>query len=1069
MIKSVVAVAAAGIVLGAFGGAMPRRGAPVFADGFDVPGTFAENWSVSGKAKSETGAMSVDAVGTVVQATPRRKIPLEVIVEGSVAYAEEGTGDGWAGLKFDGYLFLLSPSGSSWLNLTQTRVTAGDNGRRVAIPGYRTGERVKLSVVRRRTGGTLTYAFFANGLAAGEFTAPIPKADGDAGYAPPAFVAYNRRTTLDDFGVFAIRDESASPNLIANSSAEYDREGLPCALCRCGNYDFEFGPLEGYERDYLPGFGVDRNVAHSGRQSMFLKAYRHVPNPGFQCHNAGTLKDAAGVFSVWMKASVPGVTVSLFYAGRSAKVKITTEWARYEVANPKLGGKGIYSPVGGGIVSKESPDGEFTVWFDDFQAEIVDLPEGGFRPGVSYASPYRPADIDRTRYGQKERIVRTRIEVPELPAGTVPTADLDVWRDKAAEAGPFMNGPRKAKLATKVYLACDTANLYVGYRCLGEPAADLEAPLIGVKDPSKATAADARDRIELYRHNSVETFLSPTQKPQWFQLMATANGQQTDFWRDGLEWSGKWTLRTRKTGEGVDFLLTIPAEDFASPELKDTWFANFCRNDAGNNESSCIFPVLVGEVKFRDMRRWAELAFPHRVAEAWRRVKGSTASAKGAGASEKVVGRLNFYMDEPEAVWRVIGADGAVSVARKPLAEIPEGTNVVSFSANGKSYSDTVVKLPYREDAVQINRFARCLERHGRKILPIAHAMPCLDWYWITSGYVSALTTMYAEIGGFRHLSLNANSRNFETYLYPHADAYWRVCDKYGISNITAVRYLDVAQPGLTPSQVAARRATNAVTRAKLERSGVIASIVIDEPELSLKSEECYRYLLSQRPHYAYRPMMMNNTYMGIPNDYARLETDVLMIDDYLTNDEARTVDSALANVDAAVAKGVETSKPTFAYLVSQNYPLHSREPTYGEQIAQCYGALADGVSGIVFWGLMAPQTAGNWRAIKQLVREFAALEDRVLAEEPPAAVSCSAERAKLRFLPAVRDGALTLVACNIDQEALGEVRFTLPAPYAGAAQAEVLFENRTVEIRDGVLADRFAGHERHVYAVKAR
>ena len=230
MVKSVVAVAAAGIVLGAFGGAMPRRGAPFFADGFDVPGTFAENWSVSGKAKSETGAMSVDAVGTVVQATPRRKIPLEVIVEGSVAYAEEGTGDGWAGLKFDGYLFLLSPSGCSWLNLTQTKVTAGDNGRRIAIPGYRTGERVKLSVVRRRTGGTLTYAFFANGLAAGEFTAPIPKADGDAGYAPPAFAASTTASFQPIDSSTSIRS-SVAASFSAAPTPDWSMSGITIFVC----------------------------------------------------------------------------------------------------------------------------------------------------------------------------------------------------------------------------------------------------------------------------------------------------------------------------------------------------------------------------------------------------------------------------------------------------------------------------------------------------------------------------------------------------------------------------------------------------------------------------------------------------------------------------------------------------------------------------------------------------------------------------------------------------------------------------------------------------------------------
>jgi len=70
---------------------MPRRGAAVFADGFDQPGTFAENWGQPhGKVKSEDGRMVANAIGTVTQASPARTAPLDVLIEGSIAILDEG-------------------------------------------------------------------------------------------------------------------------------------------------------------------------------------------------------------------------------------------------------------------------------------------------------------------------------------------------------------------------------------------------------------------------------------------------------------------------------------------------------------------------------------------------------------------------------------------------------------------------------------------------------------------------------------------------------------------------------------------------------------------------------------------------------------------------------------------------------------------------------------------------------------------------------------------------------------------------------------------------------------------
>lgn len=1029
---------------------MPRRGAAVFADGFDQPGTFAENWGKPhGKVKSEDGRMVANAIGTVTQATPARTAPLDILVEGSIAILDEGRRVGWTGFSLDGYLFLLTSRGSSWLNLNNNLKSA-DNGKHVKIGGYKTGDSVKLTVVRRKRGGSCEYSFYANGIPAGTFAAPVPDKP-----AMPVFSTYDLKSTLDDIGVYVLADENASPNLISNASVEHVREGIPSMFARGGMYDFGKGPSEGYERDFLTGFGVDTNEAHSGRQSLFLTA---GPYHGGQIQpfNAGTVKGAAGVFSVYLKASAPGVVVNLHYAGKSKKVRLTTEWARYEVANPSLKGKGTYSPVSVNIDTKDSPKGKFTVWMDDFQAEIVDLPEGGFKDTVTYASPFRIADSDAVRYGPKEVIERPRYEVPELPQGVVPSVDLDGWREYAAVSGEFYTGPRAAKLQTRLQLACDKSNLYIGMRCEGEPAANLTAkPLL-----SKGSS-ETRDVLGLYIRDSIEMFLSPTQEKKWFHLMAMANGQQTDLWSENIDWNGKWKLEAKAVSGGVDYFMKIPAEDFASPGLKDTWFANFCRNDIANKESSCVYPVKVGNLNFRDIQRWAELSFPHDVAAAWRRVKGSTVTEKKAEAV-KVVGRLNYYMNEPEAKFRIT-KNGNTEEFSLDIRNLPVGTNTVTVGGEKVE----VIKYPYDPEGVQINRFALCLERHGRKLLPFAIMTPALHWWWVSPEAKGNLARFWGECG-FKYLNYYTSLRNFKD-LNPSMEAVMRACEEFGMLRLHALQYNDVTKPGMSPEEIAAQLETNAMVRARFDAKSVIGTIVIDEPELGMKSEDCYRYLKSMRPFYPTRPMVMNNTLMGIPNDYAHLETDILMLDDYLTKDETRTIASMMESIDAMTKKGRELARPSFAYVESANYPLHPCEPTYGQQIAQCYAVLASGVNGVVLWGLTPPATPDNWRAIKQLVKEFAVLENLILTEEPPPAVECAADRAKIRFRPAVKDGVLTLVTCNIDEQGAGKVVFNLPPPFSAAGEAEVLFENRKVKIENGAIADEFAGHTRHVYSVKTK
>jgi len=69
-----------------------------------------------------------------------------------------------------------------------------------------------------------------------------------------------------------------------------------------------------------------------------------------------------------------------------------------------------------------------------------------------------------------------------------------------------------------------------------------------------------------------------------------------------------------------------------------------------------------------------------------------------------------------------------------------------------------------------------------------------------------------------------------------------------------------------------------------------------------------------------------------------------------------------------------------------------------------------------------------------------------------------------------LHDGHLYLITCNVDENPAGVVTFTIPPQYRVAGgSAEVMFEDRKVDVSGNSFADTFEGHARHVYKLKIR
>ncbi|MEI6422002.1 MAG: hypothetical protein WCP55_07265, partial [Lentisphaerota bacterium] len=439
-----------------------------------------------------------------------------------------------------------------------------------------------------------------------------------------------------------------------------------------------------------------------------------------------------------------------------------------------------------------------------------------------------------------------------------------------------------------------------------------------------------------------------------------------------------------------------------------------------------------------------------------------------------LLGRLSYYMNEKEAVFNVNTnlADmdkmtAVLAVAGKtveapasakfkiamPLKDIPDGTHVATLALmkdNQKvaETSSELVKRPYKEGAAQINHFTRSLIHDGKPVFQFAP-------FFVFSKHQSKEYVIgavdWADKYGFRYLHILVDNRAVDQALL----ALGRAQEK-GIKVMLWTKYYE-----LTDEECDA-------LRKKLDFPNVISQMVLDEPELGMPSDAALAYLRKMRAKFPYHPTHMNNTVLGIPNRYANLETDILMLDDYLTNNENRTVASVVDATDIMLKAGKEEGKPCLYFIVCGNFPLHHREPSYDEQVAQTYGNIAAGCTGLsYFYGL--PTTPGNWKAYIQLNKEILSLNDILLSEEETTQAVSSGDPKTLRSITRRHDGYVYVISCNIDKNPIGKVTFTLPAEFKYDGDAEVMFEYRKIKPQDGRFSDEYPSHSRHVYKVKIK
>ena len=439
----------------------------------------------------------------------------------------------------------------------------------------------------------------------------------------------------------------------------------------------------------------------------------------------------------------------------------------------------------------------------------------------------------------------------------------------------------------------------------------------------------------------------------------------------------------------------------------------------------------------------------------------------------EIYSRYNYYMNEKNAVIvatlnmpNASSLKGVLSVGGKkttvklakdftinvPLASLSNGIHPVKleiFKGSKKLLQSqtNIVKKAFRANATQVDHQRRCLIVDGKPFLAI---IPATGVQPNTTAEMARNKIEHYRKSGFKCIQFWVK----KSALKP-AKEFYKAANAAGIKTIPAPVYIWGKKKNTTPEEFVRL----------FSDPSVIGWLAIDEPELYAKSDEIKQFLTEFRSHTPYQPTFMNNTVIGIPGRFADLNTDIIMLDDYVTNREGRSITDIIKQADIMVEAAKEGRQPIFYFVSGGNLHNHYREPTSGEQTAQTYGSIVSGCSGVSYF-LGTASYPAHWATLIRINKELLSLQEVIfsLDKTSPAIISDPG----VRFITRKLGKKLYVIAVNIVNND-SDVVITLPAEFKYNSKANVKFENRTLRVKNGKITDKFKGLERHVYCIELK
>ncbi len=433
---------------------------------------------------------------------------------------------------------------------------------------------------------------------------------------------------------------------------------------------------------------------------------------------------------------------------------------------------------------------------------------------------------------------------------------------------------------------------------------------------------------------------------------------------------------------------------------------------------------------------------------------GYTVPAEGL-----ILGHYDFYMNEKTAGFRVWDANGGFEEVSVDISKMAFGTNAVTVKALGKEWKSEVRKLPFKKGATQINQWSRTLVHDGEKVFM---SSPCLIGR--ENAPQADGTSKQVDIicdAGFKYLNLqnNLNVRDIEMNQKTLAYAAKKGL-KFTVWTGEGQTLDDVGEIKRWEDNSATDWSREKMYR-MLDSENVINWLVLDEPEYR-KADECKAFMERTKKLFPYNPVQMNNCWMGISGRFAGLPTDILMVDYYLTCD-GTTLDMVVSKVD--VLRSIAPGKPCWYFMESEN-SLHPRIPSYKEQIAQCWGSIAAGASGLS-WFVNMPTSRCCYDALVDVNREILDNVDFLCSDELCGGAISSETENYIRCLTRKHGDEWRIYTANVNPHPNKRVGFRLPPEIPADAKVEVMYENRSLQAKNGIFGDSFDGFARHIYRIR--
>lgn len=146
-----------------------------------------------------------------------------------------------------------------------------------------------------------------------------------------------------------------------------------------------------------------------------------------------------------------------------------------------------------------------------------------------------------------------------------------------------------------------------------------------------------------------------------------------------------------------------------------------------------------------------------------------------------------------------------------------------------------------------------------------------------------------------------------------------------------------------------------------------------------------------------------------------------------------------------------------------------SRSPSGPELRAMSFLAMNHGVNGIAYFVYMTPEYRNGIRSMTPAGYEELARTNRRIGELAP--MFCLGKKLLLKRTKEMDwavieyEGEIWVSAVNILNQEQKDVKLNVPG--VGNVSAAALYENRNVEVRNGILSDSFVPHEVHIYRIR--